>query len=149
MRHYTETNSYQVLNERYSTLHLKQYLSDKEISYMESLLENKRKPKNESEKKLLELWDKNLPLIEYVDRIRSNIKGISKINIITNNKELIEATYIVKTKEPFYEDRDTFDSRIIIYKKEDRLIIESIGGVHLTYVDSEKIKNKVEEKANA
>lgn len=149
MRHYTEKNEYKKLNEKYSTLHLKQYLTAKEIKYLESLLEGKKEPKNNSEKDLLKLWDKDLPLLEYADRVRSSLKKVNKVIELKEDKDKVWAKVIVTPKEKNEYREDSVPVELTYWKNENKLIVVGVGGVHLTHVDVENIKKKVEEKANA
>lgn len=149
MRHYTEKNEYKELNKKYSTLHLKQYLNKKGIEYLEDLLEANVKPKNKSEKDLLTLWDKNLPLVEYADRIRSSLKKVNKVVELKDNDEKVWAKVLVTPKEKSEYREDTIPVELTYWKNKDKLIVVGIGGVHLTYVDVENIKNKVESKLNS
>lgn len=149
MRHYTERNEYKKLNEKYSTLHLKQYLTEKEIKHLESLLEGKKEPKNNSEKDLLKLWNKDLPLIEYADRVRSSLKKVNKVIELKDDKDKVWAKVIVTPKEKSEYREDSVPVELTYWKNEDKLIVVGVGGVHLTHVDVENIKKKVEEKINA
>ena len=145
MRHYTEKNEYTILNSKYSTLHLKQYLGEKEIAHLESLLEGKKEPKNNSEKDLLKLWDKDLLLLEYADRVRSSLKKVNKVVELTEGEDKVWAKVIVAPKEKSEFRDDKVPVELTYSKNDDRMTVVGIGGVHLTYVDVENIKNKVEE----
>ena len=145
MRHHAEKNEYKKLNKKYSTLHLKQYLNKKEIKYLEDLLEGNVKPKNKSEKDLLTLWNKNLPLAEYADRIRTSIKRVNKVDDVVSDTEKVWSKVIVTPKEKSEFRDDKVPVELTYWKNDDRLMVVGIGGIHLTYVDVENIKNKVEE----
>ena len=152
-RHYTEKNEYPILNSRYSTLHLKQYLDEKEIAYLEKLL-TKKNPKNKSEEELLKLWDKNIRLFDYTDRIKTNIKKINKVEILGENKKEIRARVHLTPKGTYYTVgkystevnkcicEGTFDKKKLAYT-----VATMPGTLHLTYVDAEKIWDAVIKKA--
>lgn len=153
MRHYTEKNEYPILNSRYSTMHLKQYLDEKELAYLEKLL-TKKNPKNRSEEELLKLWDKNIRLFDYTDRIKSNIKKITKVEILGETKKEVKARVHFTPKEMQYSTgkysteikkyvcEGTFDKKKLAYT-----VAAIPGGLHLTYVDAEKIWDAVIKKA--
>lgn len=147
-RHYTEKNEYPILNSRYSTLHLKQYLDEKDIKYLEKLLKNKN-PKNKSEEELLKLWDCDfIELYSFTDRIKSNIKKIGKVEILTENKETVVANVLFTSKDKYYEGNDKFiASGKFNRKRLEYTLSTTPGGIHLTYVDAEKLWKAVNDKA--
>lgn len=152
-RHYTDENKYPKLNERYSTLHLKQYLDEDDILRMEKILETGEYD-NKSEKEILDLWDKDLPLLEYCDRIRSTIARVMNIRILKEEGNKVYAKVDLKTKVPFYvspdgkEELKFCECDVTIDKTRDDFLEGTLhnGGVHLTWVDYENIANAIKNK---
>lgn len=146
-RHYSEQNKYPTLNSRYSTLHLQQYLTDNEINHFEKLVSGKIKPKHRMEQSILDLWDDNLPLRDYCERITSNIKQVNKvvINAIERVDDDLEVrgTVTVTTKEAAIDDQDKFVLDVVTYINKDAYYGSSPACVRLTYVDIMKIKDKI------